>query len=111
VFAQRTPIPRFYQVHLHGDGEDSEWADSKARIIPFLRFCETLKLWVFERRLPTRFNVLNSHGKAASTARMTERTVLGLSRPHDRGPGEVPALRFRVSGSTQQIEREKAWSG
>lgn len=43
-FSQRTPIPRFYQVHLHGDGEDSEWADSKARIIPFLRFCETLKL-------------------------------------------------------------------
>jgi predicted AAA+ superfamily ATPase len=43
-FSQRTPIPRFYQVHLHSDGEDSEWADAKARIIPFLRFCETLKL-------------------------------------------------------------------
>jgi predicted AAA+ superfamily ATPase len=43
-FSQRTPIPRFYQVHLHGDGEDSEWADSKARIIPFLRFCEALQL-------------------------------------------------------------------
>jgi uncharacterized protein len=43
-FSQRTPIPRFYQVHLHGDGEDSEWADSKARITPFLRFCEALQL-------------------------------------------------------------------
>jgi predicted AAA+ superfamily ATPase len=43
-FSQRTPIPRFYQVHLHGDGEDSEWADSKARIIPFLRFCEARQL-------------------------------------------------------------------
>ncbi len=43
-FSRRTPIPRFYQVHLQGDGEDSEWADSKARIIPFLRFCEALQL-------------------------------------------------------------------
>jgi predicted AAA+ superfamily ATPase len=43
-FSQRTPIRRFYQVHLQGDGEDSEWADSKARITPFLRFCEALQL-------------------------------------------------------------------
>jgi predicted AAA+ superfamily ATPase len=43
-FSQRTSIPRFYQVHLHGDGQDSEWADSKARVMPFLRFCETLRL-------------------------------------------------------------------
>lgn len=43
-FSQRTPIPRFYQVHLNGSGEDSEWPDAKARIMPFIKFCETLRL-------------------------------------------------------------------
>jgi predicted AAA+ superfamily ATPase len=43
-FAQRTAIPRFYQVHRHSDGEDSERADAKARVLPFLRLCEFLKL-------------------------------------------------------------------
>jgi predicted AAA+ superfamily ATPase len=43
-FAQRTAIPRFYQVHRHSDGEDSERADAKARVLPFLRLCELLKL-------------------------------------------------------------------
>lgn len=43
-FSQRTPIPSFYQVHLNSDGEDSEWPDAKARIMPFLKLCETLKL-------------------------------------------------------------------
>jgi uncharacterized protein len=43
-FSQRTAIPRFYQVHMQSDGEDSEWIDSKARITPFVRFCELLKL-------------------------------------------------------------------
>jgi predicted AAA+ superfamily ATPase len=43
-FAQRTAIPRFYQVHLNTHGEDTEWADSKARILPFVRLAEELKL-------------------------------------------------------------------
>jgi predicted AAA+ superfamily ATPase len=43
-FSQRTTIPRFYQVHMRGDGEDLEWPEAKARITPFLRFCEILKL-------------------------------------------------------------------
>jgi predicted AAA+ superfamily ATPase len=41
-FAQRTPIPKFYQVHLDAHGTDAEWADAKARIVPFVRFCEML---------------------------------------------------------------------
>ena len=43
-FAQRTAIPRFYQVHLNARGEDTEWADSKARILPFVRLAQELKL-------------------------------------------------------------------
>ena len=43
-FSQRTPIPRFYQVHLRAEGEDSEWLEGKARIMPFVRLCEELKL-------------------------------------------------------------------
>ena len=43
-FAQRTAIPRFYQVHLNARGEDTEWADSKARIFPFVRLAQELKL-------------------------------------------------------------------
>lgn len=43
-FAQRTAIPQFYQVHLDASGKDSEWSDAKARIIPFVRLCEALKL-------------------------------------------------------------------
>jgi predicted AAA+ superfamily ATPase len=43
-FAQRTPIARFYQVHLERNGEDSEWLDGKARILPFVKFCDVLGL-------------------------------------------------------------------
>lgn len=43
-FSQRTPIPKFYQVHLEAGGMDAEWAEAKARVIPFVRFCETLKV-------------------------------------------------------------------
>jgi hypothetical protein len=43
-FSQRTSIPRFYQVHLSNDGENSEWPDFRARIIPFVKFCEALKI-------------------------------------------------------------------
>jgi predicted AAA+ superfamily ATPase len=43
-FSQRTVIPQFYQVHLRGDGDHSEWPDARARIIPFIRFCEALKV-------------------------------------------------------------------
>ncbi len=43
-FSRRTPIPRFYQVYLKDDGKDSEWPDAKARILPFVRFCEILKV-------------------------------------------------------------------
>jgi uncharacterized protein len=41
-FAQRTSIPLFYQVHL--GREDTEWKDSNARILPFVKLCELLKL-------------------------------------------------------------------
>jgi uncharacterized protein len=41
-FAQRTSIPQFYQVHINGR-EDTEWKDSKARILPFIKLCEILK--------------------------------------------------------------------
>lgn len=43
-FAERTPIPYYYQVHLQADGEDTEWPESKARILPFTRFCQLLQL-------------------------------------------------------------------
>jgi uncharacterized protein len=43
-FAARTNIPRFYQVHLEQEGADSEWLDSRARVLPFLRFCQLLQL-------------------------------------------------------------------
>jgi predicted AAA+ superfamily ATPase len=39
-FAERTPIPRFYQVHL---GERS-FATGKAAVLPFVRFCDELAL-------------------------------------------------------------------
>jgi hypothetical protein len=42
-FAQRTPIPQFYQTHLQA-GEDTEWPDSRARIIPFVKLCRLLEL-------------------------------------------------------------------
>lgn len=43
-FSRRTPIPRFYQVYLNADGEDLEWPEAKARVLPFVRFCELLKV-------------------------------------------------------------------
>jgi uncharacterized protein len=43
-FSQRTPIRRYYQVHLDDDGADSEWLEGKARIVPFVRFCELFAL-------------------------------------------------------------------
>lgn len=43
-FAQRTTIPKFYQTHLQAGGQDTEWLDARARIIPFVRLCELLKL-------------------------------------------------------------------
>jgi predicted AAA+ superfamily ATPase len=43
-FAKRTNIPQFYQVHPDREGGDSEWIESRARILPFLRFCEILQL-------------------------------------------------------------------
>ena len=43
-FAQRTAIPEFYQTHLEAGGQDTEWPDARARIIPFVRLCELLKL-------------------------------------------------------------------
>ena len=44
LFAERSPIPLFYQVHLEPRGDDTEWPEAKARILPFTRFCELLKL-------------------------------------------------------------------
>ena len=43
-FSKRTAIPRFYQVHPNPDGQDSEWVEAKARLLPFLKLCEILKL-------------------------------------------------------------------
>jgi len=43
-FASRISIPRYFQVHLDPDGSDTEWADSKARILPFLKFCQLYRL-------------------------------------------------------------------
>ena len=43
-FSERTPIPRFYQVHLNTESPDSEWLDGKARIMSFTRLCEALRL-------------------------------------------------------------------
>ncbi|MBK7950208.1 MAG: hypothetical protein IPK00_16025 [Deltaproteobacteria bacterium] len=39
-YAERTPIPRFYQVHL---GE-RHYESGAATVIPFARFCEELGL-------------------------------------------------------------------
>jgi predicted AAA+ superfamily ATPase len=39
-FAERTPIPRFYQVHL---GE-RHYSSGKLTVVPYLRFCEELGL-------------------------------------------------------------------
>jgi predicted AAA+ superfamily ATPase len=39
-FAERTPIPRFYQVHL-GEGD---YESGRVRVLPFPRFCEQLGL-------------------------------------------------------------------
>jgi len=41
-FASRTPIPRFYQVHL--GTRDHEIRDCRTRILPFTTFCELLAL-------------------------------------------------------------------
>jgi predicted AAA+ superfamily ATPase len=42
-FSERTSIPFYYQVH--GDARvDSEWPGAKARMLPFVRFCELLRL-------------------------------------------------------------------
>jgi len=43
-FAERSPIPQFYQVHLEAQGGDTEWPEAKARILPFTKLCELLKL-------------------------------------------------------------------
>ncbi len=43
-FAQRSPIPCFYQVHLDPKGDDTEWLEAKARILPFVKLCELLRL-------------------------------------------------------------------
>ena len=39
-FAERTPIPRFYQTHL---GE-RHYASGKVTVLPFIRLCEELGL-------------------------------------------------------------------
>jgi predicted AAA+ superfamily ATPase len=39
-FAERTPIPRFYQVHLG----DRHFATGNVTVLPFHRFCEDLEL-------------------------------------------------------------------
>jgi hypothetical protein len=39
-FAERTPIPRFYQTHL---GQRS-FETGKIRVLPFIRLCEELQL-------------------------------------------------------------------
>lgn len=39
-FAERTPIPRFYQVHM----QDRHFSTGKATVLPFIRFCVDLKL-------------------------------------------------------------------
>ena len=43
-FAPRSPIPCFYQVHLDPKGDDTEWLEAKARILPFVKLCELLRL-------------------------------------------------------------------
>ncbi len=43
-FSQRTSIPRFYQVHRNAHGTDCEWADFRARILPFTSLARELKL-------------------------------------------------------------------
>ena len=39
-FAERTPIPRFYQVHL----AERHFSTGKITVLPFVRFCEELEL-------------------------------------------------------------------
>jgi hypothetical protein len=39
-FAERTPIPRFYQVHTR----EARFSTGKATVLPFVRFCEELEL-------------------------------------------------------------------
>ena len=41
-FSRRTNVPCFY--HAHAGDRDYEQAESKARVIPLTRFCETLKV-------------------------------------------------------------------
>lgn len=41
-YASRTQIPHFYQVH-RGD-RDQEYPDYRARILPFLKFCQVLNM-------------------------------------------------------------------
>jgi predicted AAA+ superfamily ATPase len=43
-FAERSPIPQFYQVHLEARGDHTEWPEARARILPFTGLCELLKL-------------------------------------------------------------------
>jgi len=43
-FSERTPIPYYYQVHLEEKGPDTEWPEAKARLLPFMRLCELLRL-------------------------------------------------------------------
>jgi predicted AAA+ superfamily ATPase len=42
-FSERASIPLYYQVHSDAR-VDSEWPDAKARMLPFVRFCELLRL-------------------------------------------------------------------
>ena len=39
-FAERTPIPRFYQVHAR----EKYFSTGKATVLPFIRFCEELDM-------------------------------------------------------------------
>jgi len=41
-FAERTDIPHFYQIHL--GSRDQEFPDSRARILPFAKFCQLLEM-------------------------------------------------------------------
>lgn len=40
-FRERTPIPRFYQVHM---GRKDYGSDSTGRVLPFVKFCEELEM-------------------------------------------------------------------
>jgi predicted AAA+ superfamily ATPase len=39
-FAERTPIPRFYQVHVR----DRSYSTGKVTVLPFVQFCQALRL-------------------------------------------------------------------